>query len=82
MNQREEIETIRERTITLNLSEADMERIRKKAGDAGLTVSELLENFVGDLIDGTYSNGSDERMYAQRWFDRCWFAMSSDDKDC
>ena len=39
------------------------------------TIGELIENFVGDLVDGTYSNGSDERMYAQQWFERCWFGI-------
>lgn len=74
-DQKAEIITIKERAITLKLSDADMERIFKKAGAAGLTVPELLQNFIGDLVDGTYSNGSDERDYAQRWFDRCWFGM-------
>lgn len=40
-----------------------------------MTVSELLENFIGDLVAGTYSNGSDERMYAEQWAERCWFAL-------
>jgi len=75
MGQHEEIETIRERKINLKLSDADIKRIYEKAGSVGLTVSELLENFIGDLVHGTYSNGSDERMYAENWFDRCWFAM-------
>lgn len=35
----------------------------------------FIENFVGDLVGGTYSNGSDERDYADRWFERCWFGM-------
>lgn len=71
--QQAEIKTIAERSFTLKLSDADVERLFIKAGGAGLTVSELLENFLGDLLDGTYSNGSDERDYAERWFDRCWF---------
>ena len=74
-DQKAEIITIKERAITLKLSDADVERIFKKAGATGLTVPELLQNFIGDLVDGTYSNGSDERDYAQRWFDRCWFGM-------
>ncbi len=41
----------------------------------GITVYQLLENFIGDLISGTYSNGSDERMLANKWFDRCWFSV-------
>ncbi|MFT9075945.1 molecular chaperone GrpE [Ethanoligenens sp.] len=74
-----EIKTIKERNIALKLSDADVERLFIKAGGAGLTVSELLENFIGDLVGGTYSNGSDERDYAERWFDRCWFSMGFGD---
>lgn len=73
--QQKEIETIKPRTYSLNLSDADVERIAKAAGSYGLTVSELLENFIGDLVAGTYSNGSDERMYAEQWAERCWFAL-------
>ena len=73
--QQKEIETIKPRTYSLNLSDADVERIAKTAGSYGLTVSELLENFIGDLVAGTYSNGSDERMYAEQWAERCWFAL-------
>lgn len=73
--QRKEIETIKERNITVKLSDADCERLVKKCGEHGLTVGELIANFVGDLVYGTYSNGSDERMYAEQWFERCWFGM-------
>lgn len=73
--QKKEIETIRERNITVKLTDADCERLAKKCGEYGLTVGELIENFIGDLVDGTYSNGSDERMYAEQWFDRCCFGM-------
>ena len=73
--QKKEIETIKDRTITLKLSDADCERISIKAGKHGLTVGELLANFIGDLVNGTYSNGSDERDRAEHWFERCWFGM-------
>ena len=43
-----------------------------------MTVAELIKNFIGDLVDGTYSNGSDERMYANEWFDRCYFGADPD----
>lgn len=76
--QQKEIETIAERTLTLKLSDADVKRICEKAGGVGLSVSELFESFVGDLVGGTYSNGSDERMYAQQWFERCGFGMFPD----
>ena len=73
--QEQEIATIKERTLKLKLSDADCERISKKAGKHGLTVAELLENFIGDLTGGSHSNGSDERDYADQWFERCWFGM-------
>lgn len=55
--QQEEIETIRSRTIEVKLSDADVKRISEKAAAHGLTVGELIENFIGDLVCGTYSNG-------------------------
>ena len=73
--QQKEIETIRERKITVKLSAADCDRLVIKCGEHGLTIGELIENFVGDLVGGTYSNESDERDYADRWFERCWFGM-------
>ncbi len=78
MGQREEIETIKARNISLNLSDADVKRLCEKAGSVGLAVSELLESFIGDLVDGTYINGSDERMYANEWFERCGFSWMSE----
>ncbi len=77
-NQEKEIATISPRNISINLSDADVDRLCNKVGSAGLTVPELLQNFIGDLVNGTYSNGSDERMYANEWFDRCWFGMFPD----
>ena len=76
--QQEEIKTIRPCTIEINLSDADVKRISEKAEGHGLTVPELIKNFIGDLVDGTYSNGSDERMYANEWFDRCYFGAVPD----
>lgn len=76
--QQKEIETIKPRKYMLKLSDADVERLAKRAGQYNLTAAELLENFIGDLIGGTYSNGSDERDYADRWAERCWFALEPD----
>ena len=73
--QKKEIATISDRNITVRLSDADVERVSKLAGEHGITIEELLENFIGDLVGGTYSNGSDERAFARRWFERCWFGM-------
>lgn len=77
--QKNEIATIKTRKISLDLSDADVRSICEKAGQVGLTVSELLQNFIGDLVGGTYSNGSDERDFSQQWFDRCGFEMVPDE---
>ena len=45
----------------MKLSDADCDRLAGKCGEHGLTIGELIENFVGDLVGGTYSNGSDDR---------------------
>lgn len=65
-------------TIQVNLPEEDALCFAKKAGAYGLTVGQLIENFIADLICGEFSNGSDERMYAHLWFDRCGFSMFPD----
>ena len=66
--QQKEIETIRERKITVKLSDADCDRLARKCGEHGLTIGELIENFVGDLVGGTYSNGSDIVYVLIRWY--------------
>lgn len=73
-----ETETCTLKNYTLNLSDHDTEAIARKAGSYNMTVPRLLERFIADLIDGTFTNGSDERMYANQWFERCWFAHESD----
>ncbi len=76
--QEKEIATIKERTIYLNLSDADCKRISTYAAKANITVSQLLESFIGDLVNGTYTNGSDEGDCAQEWFERCGYGMNSE----
>ena len=77
-DRKKEIETVKERTLVLKLSDADCDRILQKAASHGMTVSGLLESFIGDLVDGTFTNGSDERYLAEDWFNRCGFER--DDK--
>lgn len=65
-----------QRNVVLQLAVDDTVDLCSKAARVGLTVSELLENFIADLVGSdTRSNGSDERMYAEQWFERCWFSF-------
>lgn len=73
-SQENEIKTIKQRQFNLNLSDDDVIRLFEKAGSCNMTVESLLENFIGDLVCGTYSNGSDEVMHADNWFERCGFS--------
>ena len=60
--QKAEIETIRPRSFSLSLSNADVKRLYEKAYSNGITPAQLLQDYIGDLLDGTYTRGSDERM--------------------
>lgn len=64
----------KERIIRLNLTDEDVKALIAKAGSAGLTVGELIQGFVADLVCGSGAHGSDERGLANAWFDRCGFA--------
>ena len=61
--------------IELNLSENEVTRLKIKAAQGGMSVPELLTSFANDLICGSQTNGSDERMYANDWYDRCGFTF-------
>ena len=71
--QEAEIKTIKPRQITIKLSDADVDRITLQAAKCGMTTAELLENYIGDLVGGTHSNGSDERELARQYLERCGF---------
>lgn len=71
----EAYERSQQREIVLKLKDIDAEKLSKISGRVGISVSELLNNFVSDLIGGERTNGSDERMFANRWFERCWFSL-------
>lgn len=65
--------------LTLKLTGEDADRLCRKAGEAGISVPELLEEFIGDLIDGRHTGGSDERDYVDMWFYRRYNMLCDDD---
>ncbi len=78
LRDREDIEPYEKslkRTISIRLYQDEVEELCRKSGKVGLSIGELFENFVADLICGTHTNGSDERMYIEQWFNRCYFSI-------
>lgn len=73
-----EMKTIRDRTVTIRLSDTDCVRLAQKAGAVGMTVGDLLQFFIRDLVCSIQSNGSDERDLAAQWFDRVGFELWAD----
>ena len=57
------------------LTEEEAKRLSNTAAGYGLTAAELLQNFTADLTRSNYTNGSDERMHANNWAERCWFSF-------
>lgn len=62
--------------LELKLTDKDVKKLFEKIGDKGITVEELFENVIADLIDGCGTNGSDERMYMEQWFSRAAISFS------
>lgn len=60
-----------EHTITIKISDGTWNRTICRAMKYGMLPEELISAFLEDLTYGDYSNGSDERMHANEWFDRC-----------
>lgn len=50
-----EAKNMKIRTYKLELSDADAKKITLLSGKYGLNISELLENFIGDLVDARYA---------------------------
>lgn len=63
---------VSERTVGIQMSDEDAEKLSALAAKHGMTAGELLSSFVGDLICGSQTNGSDEREFAELWLNRCY----------
>ena len=71
------MDTLKSRTIEVNLSDAEVTYISELAAKYDTTVGEIIENFICDLTDSERSNGSDERMHAKEWLDRRFGIMEN-----
>lgn len=59
--------------LTLELTDEDLDRFLEKCFQDSTTPAEVLEGFINDLIDGSRTRGSDERMYAEQYYNRCGY---------
>lgn len=64
---------IKERTITVKLQDSDCEKLIRLCGQNGMTIGELIECFICDLIGGTEAGGRDEVQLAEFWYSRRGF---------
>ena len=66
---------LKKRAFTLELTDEDTANFIRKCYQDGTTPAEVLEGFINDLIDGSRTRGSDERMYAEQYYERCCYGF-------
>lgn len=60
------------REIRVKIEDEDLEELKCYLEGYDMTPAQLLQGFIGDLIDNNYSNGSDERDLASQYFNRAY----------
>lgn len=60
------------REIRVKIEDEDLEDLKGFLENYDLTPSQLLQGFIGDLIESNMSNGSDERDLANSYFNRAY----------
>ena len=60
------------RIIEVKVDVTSFERLSQLCNKYGITPEELLEGFIEDLTFGKKSHGSDERMLAIEYTERCY----------
>ena len=63
------------RNIILHLNDNDAEEVLNFCAKVNINISELIGNFLADLVGGSQCNGSDERAAALSWFRRSLLDM-------
>lgn len=70
---KEDLLTNKKRRLTVTLTDNQLLEIREFADSYGVSVDDILSNYISDLIC-MYDNGSDERNFASRYFERTHLA--------
>jgi len=68
-------EPLRQRNFAVELTNSTAAAFYELCCRNGTDAGEVLAGFINDLVCGSYTRGSDERMYAQQYFDRCCYDL-------
>ena len=74
-------EELKLRSVPVRMSDSDLKFLSERCGRDNISIQNLFETFVGDLINGSFYSGSDEWLYANQWYDRHGFGYSWDHKE-
>lgn len=66
-------EPLRQRNFAVELTDRDAAAFLEMCYRNGTDPAEVLAGFINDLVCGSHTRGSDERMYAQQYFERCCY---------
>ena len=69
------MDELKKRAFALELTDEDLTAFITKCYQDGTTPAEVLEGFINDLIAGSRTRGSDERMYAGQYYERCGYGF-------
>ena len=69
------MDELKKRAFALELTDEDLTAFITKCYQDGTTPAEVLEGFINDLIAGSRTRGSDERMYAGQYYERCGYSF-------
>lgn len=57
-------------TITVTLTEQEVQRLIHIAQDYDTTPEAIIQAFTADFVDSEFSGGTNERMYVNMWFEQ------------
>lgn len=69
------MDELKNKAVILQLTDKVTADFIERCYKDGTTPAEVLEGFINDLVHGLYTRGSDERMYAEQYYDRCGYGF-------
>jgi hypothetical protein len=64
--------------LTVDITKEEYNDLKELAKECNVTVSDIISNYVYDLVGS--GNGSDERDFARRYFERTWVSWLNKDE--